>query len=300
MPSLATPSKAAPVVVVIGVGEPPRTGARYTYPVPPPFRVQYTYEASATTDATPSAPFPYVSGSHFNDRLHVAPPQSWPQLPQLFAAPRSVSQPSSAVAVGCKQSPKPLEQTGAHVPFVHDTEPALPYEQACLQAPQLAASLCTSTSQPFLPSPSQSRCVPSQLGLHEPEAQARAVVPVLAQAMVQPPQWSTSLPMSTSQPFDGSSSQSTCVASQGVSCPVAPSFDPAELASLTPLASGMPWNPALPDPPTPVPALPVPMGPLPPELVAPPAAFAPPVGCADMPPLPFAPPVISAVPASLD
>src|ERR1700753_2432328 len=149
--------------------------------------------------------------------------QSCPHAPQFVVVFTAVSQPSSAVGrAGCLQSPNAALHAGVQAPFTHAVPDALAFEQAYLHAPQLAASLWPSTSHPFLPSASQSRCVASQLALQTPALQTAPVVPAGVHAMAQVPQRLGSLLRSTSQPFLGSPSQSRWVASQtGLHTPAA-------------------------------------------------------------------------------
>jgi hypothetical protein len=121
-----------------------------------------------------------------------------PQRPQLRASVGRVTQ-------ALVQSVAPAGQVITHAPPMHAVMPA----QARPQAPQFEAALRVSTSQPLVGSPSQSAKPVAHTGTQAPATQAFAVVEALvAHTRPQAPQLEAELRVSTSQPFEGSPSQS--------------------------------------------------------------------------------------------
>ena len=94
-------------------------------------------------------------------------------------------------------------------------------EQTRPQAPQFEAEARVSTSHPLVGSPSQSAKPVAQTGTHAPATQAFALVEgLVAQTRAQAPQFEAEVRVSTSQPFEGSPSQSAKpVAQAGTQAP---------------------------------------------------------------------------------
>src|SRR4051794_25699050 len=77
--------------------------------------------------------------------------------------------------------------------------------QALSDSPgSLVPWLSQPSSAPGAPGRERSEAGALQLGVHSPPTQWRALAPALEQARPQAPQWSTSPPMSTTQPAAGS------------------------------------------------------------------------------------------------
>jgi hypothetical protein len=173
-----------------------------------------------------SQPLPFDPSQFANPASHPAMPH-WPAsqltvpfgaVQTLAQAPQCVgslamlaSQPFSRLA---SQSSKPGTQVIPHSPPVQLGTPFVPL-QAMMQAPQWSESELVSTSQPFATLPSQSSNPALQAIAHVPPLQL-AVPFVASQASAQPPQWSGSALVSTSQPFAALPSQSSNPALQAI------------------------------------------------------------------------------------
>jgi hypothetical protein len=114
--------------------------------------------------------------------------------------------------------PNPSRQVDVHWPFSHAREATLVPEQARPQPPQLFTSLVLVVSQPSSAAGAAGRVQLLEPALHpdthNPPLQARVVTEVEAQARPQPPQLSTLVVSSVSQPFETSPSQSPVVPGQ--------------------------------------------------------------------------------------
>ena len=129
-----------------------------------------------------------------------------PQNAQFWRVPSATLQPSAGLP---SQLVDPLGQTRPHIPITHDSFVA----QAMPQPSQLPGSLPVFVSQPFAGSSSQSMKPAAQAPIaHLPAAQV-GVALGSEQTVPQLPQLVGSVPVSISQPFAGSSSQSTKPAS---------------------------------------------------------------------------------------
>lgn len=122
-------------------------------PVPVLHEALGTFEASLQESVLPQ---PQAPLTHANPGVPPMMVQSLPHAPQLVAElSRSVSQPSS-LCVGCSQSAQPVSHTGTHLPCAHvGAAVVCCCEQAKSHAPQFAALLCRSVSQPSVAPPEQ-------------------------------------------------------------------------------------------------------------------------------------------------
>lgn len=133
-------------------------------------------------------------------------PQARPQAPQWpVSVSTSISQPSSGWgAAGEPQLPRPAWQLGLQTPAPQLVLVAPAVEQARPQAPQLAASDSSVTSQPSSPAGqvgvAQSPKPAAQVGAQLPAVHPRLAAPEPLQARPQPPQWSGSVANELSQP----------------------------------------------------------------------------------------------------
>jgi hypothetical protein len=97
---------------------------------------------------------------------------------------KSTSQPSSGLLL---QSARPGKQVTLHCRFLHAL--VAPFtEQDWPHAPQFFASSSSAASQPSAPTPLQSVCVPSHVGLHDPSAHERALTPAAPHDVSHAPQ----------------------------------------------------------------------------------------------------------------
>ena len=139
-------------------------------------------------------------------------PQGLPQRPQCAAAPRrSTSQP---FAGSPSQSPKPSSQRAMPQRPAAHTPVARAGAQARPQAPQWAAAVLRSTSQPVVALPSQSPRPAGQRSPQRPAVQVATPFGPDAQANPQAPQCATSEAVSRSQPLTALPSQSRNAPSQ--------------------------------------------------------------------------------------
>jgi hypothetical protein len=164
------------------------------------------FEATPSQLANPVAQLAMAHCPETHASVAFARLQTAPQLPQLFTSRfKLTSQPSIGLPL---QSAYP----GLQLPMVQtpalQLETALGREQVALHAPQLCALALRLTSQPFEATPSQS---PNPV-LHEAMVQAPAAQAAVAfgsaQALAHPPQFAGSVDVLTSQPLDGTTSQS--------------------------------------------------------------------------------------------
>jgi len=137
--------------------------------------------------------------------------QAFVHDPHVAGTERSVSQPFVSSP---SHEAKPASQTSSQVAMAQIAVAWSASAQAWAQPPQLAGSLATLVSQPFVSSPSQ---------LSAPVLQAKPQAPVRQagvafggaeeHAVLHPPQWLASASKSASQPLAGSPSQSPRLAS---------------------------------------------------------------------------------------
>jgi hypothetical protein len=128
----------------------------------------------------------------------LATPHARPHAPQWRGSAAVVTQVDA-------QRVAPAGQVVTQAPATHAVMPT----QARPQAPQCAALVRVSVSQPLWGSPSQSADPVAQVGTHTPAAQVLVgVVAPVVHARPQAPQWAAVARVSASQPLRGSPSQS--------------------------------------------------------------------------------------------
>jgi hypothetical protein len=127
-------------------------------------------------------------------------------MPQwLVLVWRLASQPLDALA---SQSPKPEAQAAMVHTLAAQAPVALAGAQRLLQAPQLLRSVAVTASQPVLLSASQLEKPDSHAKVHAPLEQVTRALGPVGHALLQRPQWATSVPSARSHPLAGSPSQS--------------------------------------------------------------------------------------------
>jgi hypothetical protein len=188
----------------------PALGKEQAVPHAPQCRVLTRVSTSQPLAALPSqSPKPAAQVMAQAPALHDAAPfvdgHALPQRPQCAGALRvSTSQP---LAGSPSQSAKPgLHEATPQRPAAH-APTALGGAQAMPQPPQLRASARASTSQPLVGAPSQSAYPSAHIGLQRPAAHTADPLAGRSQRVVQVPQWSASVRVSTSQPLRSSRSQ---------------------------------------------------------------------------------------------
>ncbi len=188
----------------------PALGKEHAVPHAPQCKVFTRVSTSQPLAGLPSqSPKPAAQVMAQTPALHEALPfvdgQALPQRPQCAGALRvSTSQP---LAGSPSQSAKPgLQAPTPQRPATH-APAALAGAQTMPQPPQLRASARASTSQPLVVAPSQSAKPSAHTGLHRPAAHTAEPLAGRSQRVVQVPQWSASVRVSTSQPLRSSRSQ---------------------------------------------------------------------------------------------